>query len=221
MSDFDINQLGLNPETFNDVDFDKMPTSIGGFVRPAQPGMYVVQLPPAQAIFKAIKPIATNDYGQRIAVNFKEDAAFWNVTLGEPYQAYITNTPRAIGKGENKQFVSDLLMMLKTMGIVPEANNNAAHVKALLQAAGLQVKIDHTLTANCSVKRDIYKDGKVNEGVKGCGQNYAVKGYPGRDGKPDTLSIPKDEDGLVCTRFTCVCGAEVSCFGRINGFRAV
>jgi hypothetical protein len=220
MMDFDLNQLGLNPEEFNDVNFDKMPTTIGGFTRPPQPGVYLFQLPPAKAIFAAIKPLVTTEWGQRVGVNLKDDAALLNITLGEPYNAYISNTPRYIGKDENRQAVSDWLMLLKALEVTPDGNNNAAHVKALLSAAGMQFKAEHTLTANCSVKRDIYKDGKVNEGVKGCGQNYAVKGYPGRGGKADTLSIPKDESGLVSLRFACTCGAEVSCFGRLQGFRA-
>lgn len=219
---FDINSLGLNPEEFNDVNFDSMPATIGGsFAKPPQPATYIFKMPPAQALFAAINPVATTEWGQRVALKLKDAAALKNTTLGEQYNGYISNVPRYIGSGDNRQAVSDWLMLLKALGITPEGNNNAAHVKAMLLAADRLFSAEHTLTANCSETRDIYKDGSVQKGVKGCGLRYAVKGYSGRNGKPDTLSIPKDEEGLVATRFLCACGAEVSCFGKLQAFRGV
>jgi hypothetical protein len=220
---FDINALGLNPEEFKDVDFDKMPTTIGSIIRPPQPGVYRFKLPTARAIFTAIKTMATTDWGQRIQVTFKDEAALTNLSLkNEPYNANLNNTPRYIGKADNKQAVSDLLMLLKALGVTPEANNNAAHIKALLSAEGRSFKAEHTLSTTCNKNRDIYKDNKVQAGIKGCGQAYRVEGYTQRDGT-EVWDIPKDENGLVALRFGCAtpeCGAELTSWGRLQGFRS-
>jgi hypothetical protein len=165
--DFDINQLGLNAEEFTDVDFDKMPTTIGSIIRPPQPGIYLFRLPTARALFSAIETVATTDWGQRVTAKFKDDAALLNVTLNEPYNANLNNTPRFIGKGDNRQAVSDWLMLLKALGVQPEGNNNAAHIRALLSAAGREFKAEHTLSTTCNKQRDVYKNKQVQVGVKG------------------------------------------------------
>lgn len=219
MYEYDINSLGLNPEEFNDVDFDKMPTTIGTIVRPPQPGIYLFQLPASPLMFPAISTVATTDWGQRVQLKLREEAALKNVTLGEPYYTSISNVPRYIGRGENRQAVSDWLMLLKALGIQPDGNNNAAHVRAMLSAGGRMFKAESTLTATCSEKRDIYMGGQTMANRKGCGQRYAVEGWPGKNGKPEVLSIPKDENGLVASRFACHCGAELTSWGRLQGFR--
>lgn len=220
---FDINALGLNPEEFLDVDFDKMPTTIGSIIRPPQPGIYRFKLPPARAIFTAIKTMITTDWGQRIQVTFRDESALTNLSLkNELYSANLNNTPRYIGKGDNKQAVSDLLMLLKALSVTPEANNNAAHIKALLSAENRVFKAEHTLSTTCNKNRDIYKDSKVQAGIKGCGQAYRVEGYTQRDGT-EVWDIPKDENGLVALRFGCAtpeCGSELTSWGRLQGFRS-
>lgn len=218
---FDINSLGLNPEEFTDVDFDKMPTTVGSIVRPPQPGIYLFQLPPAAAIFRGIETIATTDHGQRFQVKFKDEAALLNLSRGnELYNANINNTPRAIGQGDKKQFVSDVLMLLKALEITPAANNNAAHITALLSAGGRQFKAEHTLSTTCNKQRDVYKNGAVVVGLKGCGQQYRVEGYTNKRTGEVTLPIPRDPAGNVLLRFRCHCDAELTSWGRLQGFRS-
>lgn len=231
----DLNALGLNDEGISDADFDKMPQTVGGGSKlPPQPGIFRFKLPNAQALFKCFEVLVTADQGQKLTAVFTDESALRNTTLNDWYQARINNRTRIVkSKGEDV-VVSDMGMLLKAVHSKPEPNEqgvitNAAYGKALIAAAEREFVAEHTLTATCNPKRDIYKTvevepgkfaGKVMAGEKGCGQRYVVDGYAGKNGKPDVLSIPKNDDHSVAARFTCKCGAELRCFGELRGYRS-
>jgi hypothetical protein len=222
----DLNALGLNDEGISDADFDKMPNTIGGGSKlPPQPGIYRFKLPVAKALFNCFEVLVTNDQGQKLTAVFADESALRNETLSDWYSARVNNRTRTVkSKGEDV-IVSDFGMLLKAVGSKPSPNEqgiitNAAYGKALIAAAEKEFLAEHTLTATCNPKRDIYKDGKTVSGEKGCGQRYVVDGYSGKNGKPDVLSIPKNDDKTVAVRFGCKCGAELRCFGELRGYRA-
>jgi len=222
----DLNALGLNDEGISDADFDKMPATLGGGNKlPPQPGIYRFRLPTAKVLSKCFELLVTADQGQKLTAVFADETSLFNESLGDWYNARVNNRTRTVKSKGESVIVSDLGMLLKALGSKPEANaagviTNTAYGNALVAAADKHFLAEHTLTATCNPKRDIYKDGKTISGEKGCGQRYALEGYAGRDGKPDVLSIPKNDDGTTAVRFGCKCGAELRCFGELRGYRA-
>lgn len=224
----DLNSLGLKDEAVGEIDFEHLRTQGGMGPMPPQPGIYVVRLPSAAVLQRAFDKIDHPEQGERIAVKFSDEALLLNETLGNYYQAYVSNTTREVGKEGERTLTSDMAMLLKVVGSIPQPNErgivtNRAYANALLAAAGRAFKIEHALTGNCNDKREIYKDGGVQPGSRGCGQKYAVEGYKPSNGQPPVISIPKaaNEAGRVevMLRWECHCGAEIRAFGQIRGFK--
>lgn len=220
-----LNDLPLNAETIDDVDPETVPLLGGGGAPVPQPGMYVFRLPPAEALFNCFKEEQTADQGQRISAVLQDEAALWNETLNQPYNARISNRVRYINvndrdnPGEKKKVgISDMAQVLRVVDSMPESKTNQGYGNALIKAGGRRFKGEHTLTATCSKTRDIYRDGQVIKGKKGCGAKYAVEAYTPKQGAP-VGAIPKDEDGKVAIRFACACGAELRCWGQLRSFR--
>lgn len=217
-----LNDLPLNTDKIPDVVVEDQPV-LGQFFTPPQPGTFVFKLPPNQAIFNCFEIDETGDQGQRLRASFREDAALFNETLGEQYSTNISNRTRKVKQGDNYVTVSDMAMLLNAVKTYPENNTNVAYGHALTSAAGKRFKADHSLTANCNPKRDIYKEGSVVPGVKGCDYKYSVDGFTYSDGRI-SHPIPKDENNLVSTRFACLnpkCTAEVKVWPQLKGFREV
>ncbi len=226
-----LNDLPLTADTIDDVDPETVPT-FSSFVPPPQPGLYVGQLPSPEVIFNSFKTEEVADQGQRLVANFADESAIWLPTLNIPYRARISNRVRYLkvndpdNPGEKKSVgISDMAQLLKVVNSPLEKTPAGESIKtlqaygrALVAAGGRLFKFKHDLTANCSKDRDIYKDGQVLKGKKGCGQRFATEPYPVKQGKP-ILQIPKGPDGKFATRFECTCGATVSAWGQIRSFQ--
>jgi hypothetical protein len=215
-----LNDLPLNKDEIPDVVVEDQPI-LGSFTPPPQPGTFVFRLPPSQAIFNSFEIDETADQGQRLRASLRDEAALLNETLGEQYNTNISNRTRKVKQGDEYVSVSDMAMLLNAVKSYPETKTNISYGEALTKAGGRRFKADHTLTANCNDKRDIYRGGSVVKGVKGCGYRYTVEGYTKQDGTV-VHPIPKDGDGLVSLRFECVnpnCTAEVRAWGQLRGFR--
>ena len=220
-----LNDLPLNAETIDDVDTETVPLLGGGIPLPPQPGTYVFRLPPPEAIFNCFETEETADQGQRLRAVFKEESSLWNETLNQPYDARVSNRVRFINvndpdnPGQKKSIgISDMAQLLRVVDSIPESKTNTGYGNALVRAATRRFKADHTLTAQCNATRDIYKDGGVVKGKKGCGSKYAVEAYTPKQGPP-VGTIPKDGD-KTAVHFTCgKCGAELRCWGSLRSFR--
>jgi hypothetical protein len=212
------NELKLTNEEV-EGDFENMPTGMSAVLTPPQPGIYTFTIPAAEVLYHAFNTQQDAKQGQRLVVEFRDEAALLMDPNAQPYHCNISNRTRVINFKSGPVVVSDMAMMLKALGIVPEAMTNPGFAKAMLAAGGKRFRGEHTLTANCSTKRDIWKDGKEQKGKKGCGQRYAVESYEPRDGSRVVLAIPKDERGQVSTRFTCACGADLRAWGTLRGFK--
>lgn len=214
------NELKLTNEEV-EGDFENMPTGMSAILTPPQPGIYIFNIPPAEVLYHAFNTIQDPKQGQRLVVEFREEAALLMDPNMQPYHCNISNRTRVINFKSGPVVVSDMAMLLKALEITPEAMTNQGYAKAMLAAGGRRFKGEHTLTANCSSKRDIWKEGKEQKGKKGCGQRYAVESYEPKDGSRVVLAIPKTDKGLVETRFPCACGADVRAWGQLRGFRKV
>jgi len=216
------NELNLNQEAV-EGDFENMPTGMSSVLTPPQPGIYLFELPSPEILYNSFEVTQHAQQGQRLQISFKDESALKNLTLqGQPYHANLSNVTRIINFKSGAVTVSDMAMLLKALDIVPEQLTNAGYAQALVNAGGMRFKGEHTLSTNCSDKRDIYVDNQQQKGKKGCSQKYAVEGYTPRNppGAKPVLSIPKDEHGLVSVKFPCVCGASLRSWGRLRGFKA-
>lgn len=220
-----LNDLPLNAEEIDDVDPETVPLLGGGAPLPPQPGTYLFRLPPPEAIFNCFEQEETADQGQRLRAVFSDESALWNETLGASYHARISNRTRTVmvndpeNPGQKKPVaISDMAQLLRVVGSLPENKTNTGYGNALIHAGGRRFKAEHTLTATCNAKRDIYRNGAVVPGKKGCGNRYATEPYTPKQGKP-VGGIPKDSGGKYQVRFACTCGAELRCWGQLRGFK--
>jgi hypothetical protein len=225
----DINDLGLDPKYTSEVDFDNMPTGIGGTIAdPPQPGVYRFRLPPSNILLGCFEKQMVPEQGERITAVLRDSASLINVSLGgQPYPIRISNTVRYVTRGDKQVAISDMAMLLKAVDCIPENGSNAAYAHALIKAGGREFDAESTLSATCSETKDIYAHNpntgrsETQTGHKGCGQKFRVEGYtPKKGGKP-VLSIPRDEEGKVATRFTCTCGAELRAWPQLQAFKPV
>lgn len=222
----DLNNLGLSEKAQADVDFDNMPTGIGGsIIEPPQPGIYKFRLPTAPVISGCFDKLVHPDQGERLVAVFRDDSALHNLTLDNHYNVRMTNVVRYLQRrGQDKPLaVSDLAQLLKAVGSIPTGHTNRAYAEALVAAAEREFVAESTLTANCSPSRDTYRPNPVTgrsepSSIKGCGQRFRVDGYTPRTG-PVVYSIPRDDHGKVLLRFSCPCGAEVRAWGSLQGIR--
>ena len=219
------NELNLNNEVI-EGDMENMPTGMSSVLTPPQPGIYVFQLPSAEIIYHSFNTVDDDQQGQRLQLTLKEESALKNVTLdGQPYHANLSNRTRTINYKSGPVVVSDMAMLLKALGITPEAMTNGAFAQAMVNAGDKQFKGEHTLTSNCNPKRDLYKDGAQQKGQKGCGQKFAAESYQPKapPGARVVLAIPREEENpaLLKTRFDCTCGASLRAWGQLRGFKGV
>ncbi len=212
-----LNDLSLNAETIDDVDVETVPTFAGSNPVP-QPGLYKFRLPTPQVIFNCFEKEQTSDQGERIRAIFAGEASLKNETLNQFYDARISNRTRAITlKSGEVVKVSDMAQLLRVLESIPDTTSNVGYGNALVRCGTKAFIAEHTITANCSKTRDIYKAGAVVPGKKGCGAKYAQDAYVPKNG-PAVQAIPKDGEKFQL-RFACKCGAELRCWGQLRGFR--
>lgn len=219
-----INKLNLSDDDLPGFNPKAMPQGLGIRVTPPQPGVYRFRLPEHPAIENVFDTIETEDSQILVAV-FSDDASLYNVTLRQPYNARVTNRFREINllnpeTGEKEPtLISDFGMLLKAVSATPDKVSNKYLAAALASAGGREFIAEHTLTANCNPKREIWQSGEQVKGKYGCGKNYGVEAWKGK--KSEQFAIPLDSDGKVALRFTCNCGAELRCWSKLQGFRGV
>jgi hypothetical protein len=213
----DLNELGLNDEAIEGVDFEEMPQGLGSSIRPPQPGIYQFQLPSAEVMFKCFDKLEDADQGQRLVAQFRDAAALKNLTLGEYYNTNISNRTRVINFKSGPVTVSDMAMLLKAVDSEPPGKNNAAYAQAMINAQLRTFMAENRLSITCNTKKSIWKDGNEQKGVMGCGKKYSSAPYT-RKGVT-VFEIPKEADGLFKLSFPCSCGADLRVWGNLQGFR--
>jgi hypothetical protein len=180
-----INKLNLSDTELPGFNVDAMPQGLGIRVTPPQPGVYRFRLPESPAIENVFDTIETED-SQILVAAFNADSALYNVTLRQPYNARVTNRFREINRlnpetGEKEpMLISDFGMLLKAVDVTPDKVSNKYLATALASAAGREFIAEHTLTANCNPKKEIWVNGEQTKGKYGCGKNYGVEAWKGK-----------------------------------------
>lgn len=220
-----INKLHLSDEPLP-IDVNAMPQGLGSRPQTPQPGIYRFRLPEAPAIENVFDTIET-DEAQILQAIFQDDAMLFNETLNRYYMGRVNNRFREINVTNRETglkeatLISDFGMMLKALNAVPEKISNRHLAAALVSAAGKCFIAEHTLTANCNKKNEIYKSGNKVTGKLGCGKQYAVEAWKSK--KSERHAIPIDGDDKVALRFICLtgdCGAELRSWGQLQGYRS-
>ncbi len=212
--DLNLNDLNLVDDEINDVDFGNMPEG-GGFPPPPQPGTYEFTLP-KEFTGKMFENKPTPD-GARVVVHFEDDKQL-RMADGRSFRTQITNVARKRNKEGAK--ASDLGLLLKNaLGETVQPKSNIEYAKALAKHGGKKFLADVELSGRCSPDREIYKDGKKQPGVKGCGTEFRMDAYTKKDGTV-VYQIPRDGDKWA-TDFECPkCKAIIRAFPNLNRFRA-
>jgi hypothetical protein len=202
------------------VDFDNLAPQRGGAVEPPQPGPYAWTLPKVpnfeQKEFQGLGP--------RIQAVFREDKSLTGVgPTGESFLMGYTITNAEIFEDETtKTKASEMNYLLEAVGHVPKGKKNSDYAKALTAACaeGKQFVADVEWYVKCDKKKDIYKEGKVVPGVKGCGAEYAQESYKKRKDQTVVGEIPRvNGTNKFSYRFECTCGAELRVFPSLRRYR--
>lgn len=218
--DLNLNDLNIVDETINDVtDFANLPEGGGAFPPPPQPGTYKFTLPD-RFEGRQFETVQTESDGARLKVHFEDDKQL-KMHDGRQFRTQITNIARVRNKEGVKS--SDLALLLKNgLGETVAPKTNVEYAKALAKHAGESFLADVELSGRCNTAKDIYKDGKRQEGIKGCGTEYRMDAYTKKDGTP-VYGIPQN-GGQWATEFPCAnpkCGAQVRVFANLTRFRSL
>jgi hypothetical protein len=208
-----INELGLIDEPV-EVDPTDLPDPVGGVRNLPQPGTYRFRLP--ATVSESYSTVQTVERGQRILADFSGEHSLIMVPSGQPFSARISNVERKI----KDKLTSDMASLLvQAFGWKDPLPNSKAYIHALNEQAGKEFIADVEWQSNCSPKREIFKDSKVQKGVMGCGARFAMRSYPRKDGG-EVYQIPKAAGGAWVDEFSCPkCGAIVRAFGQLARFQ--
>ncbi len=224
--DIDINDLGLIDDNEQPIDLDNMPAERSSIPRelPTPGATLVLSFPTITKdnLGKIVQPLPTAD-GQRIQLVFRDENAL-KLSNGQPFEHTFFGRDQAVYKdGQVVGTNNEVAKVLKATGYSGVLASKADYVRAVLASSGATVKVDNAPKPFCNPKKGIFKDGKKQESVLGCGKGFALKAesYKTKAGKQvDVLQIPRDASGAYKTKFECVCGAYLSAWPRLENFRA-
>jgi hypothetical protein len=225
----DLNELGLNDDLV-DVEAGELPEERSARLPMLQPILGIYWQLPSSFDFEKFQV----DTGQRIYARFKDATALRTHPGGIPVRATVSNAEREVTdrKDGRKKKVSAFLYLLRALGFGGALTKNIDYATALQMYGGHYFTADWGWSANCSEKRDIYKDGAVVKGRSGCGQRYGLKGrsYKDRNGKVvQIVGIPRADDQTFTENFQCFgkradgsrCDANIFVNGEISNFKGI
>lgn len=205
----DLNDIQFLDDETPEVIPDEMPGQIGLRQPTPQPGTYKFILP-EEFNFEAFQ----TPNGQRLRVIFNEskegkDTRLSSAKTGPLRYIKLDNSERVV-KGKP---VNDFAYLLKSLGFTGSIKGNSPYANELVKHAGEAFTADLLWQTNCNPKKEIYKDGKTQEGVFGCGQKFSLNAYESKDkngAKVQVKAIPRDETGKYAERWECgTCGAII------------
>jgi hypothetical protein len=146
----------------------------------------------------------------------------------------VTISTKESRRGKDKVLVSDAVYFARAVFPDKRPTSLREVVQILAGCAGQLFDADVVYEANCNPKRDIYADGQVFEGVKGCGQGYGMRPrvYKDRTGAQQKVLVIPKQNGKWLDEFPCegqrlgatgqaeACGALIRVFPRLRNFRA-
>lgn len=228
----DLNNLGLRDDATMYGDPEQIPEQASGFSKLPPPRRYTFRtpdnLPSAWERF---------DYGDppKEGITLRFDADHPLTISADPAGEHVGDSVRTsisdlvylvnekgrrVKKGESGIAVSDLLYYAKALGVALDKNaKNSTKVQALNATAGKEFSADWEWSAFCNPKRDIYgEDGKVIEGVKGCGKRHYSDSFKGKDGYNDRLICDGQVESSTQPGTKESCNASIRAFGNLTRF---
>jgi len=218
----DLNELNLpNEELARVIDPDELPAQ-GRFKEPLQPGDYTFKLP---QVFRGFESIVGFQNEPQLEARFIDEFALVVPALNEHFNWKVNTIPRL--RGKDKIPVSDFAYLLKALEVRAAGNTLKDLAQALLVAVEQQSTFKGTVKwgTKCSESKDVYKDGAVQAGVKGCGRKYSTdpyttkKSYGPNQEFTRVFPIPQRQDGTYSPTFECACGATLRSWPEIDRIR--
>lgn len=229
---------GLGDEPFS-FDIDDLPEEGGVRLPPPQPGgAYTWMIPNVNLgeLWKSEDTTVDGKPAKRPRLYFTDNplvvvAAPPGMDSGAGLAVAITISTRESRRGKDKVLVSDAIYLSRALGQRPTTLKDL--VTSLSKAGGQLFDSDVIWETSCNPKRDVYAEGAVQVGTKGCGQGYGMRPrqYKDKNGaQQKVLVIPKAEGKWLDT-FPCqgqrlgangqpeACGAEIRVFPRLRNFR--
>lgn len=197
-----------NEQVGEDLDYAGI-KPMGSYAPPLPPGPVRLRLP---AKMGDIWESVVKDGKTYLKAVFDQNAPLIVVqatdtnTIGDPYNARLTNIPRP--RGKDKLLISDMDFLLKALGHKGKPKTNPEYAAALLQYAGQDFPAKNEWQWYCNDKKDIYvSDGQGGSaqvpGTPGCGRTYYQK---------DVDKV----NGTYPERITCECGASIRAFPQLG-----
>jgi hypothetical protein len=225
MSDeLSLENLGLIEDGDVSIDVDNLPEERSNVPREIPtPGATLLLSVPAvnmENLSQIVKPLPT-DNGQRLMFEFTGANAL-KFSSGISFEYTIRGYERQIyDKGEpTGAFTSDLAKFLKACGYKGTLASKKDYLAALIAASGAKFLAENTPRVYCNPKKAIFKDGAKQEQT-GCGAQYELKAWKNKKKGTETLAIPRDAHGTFQTKFECKCGAQLTSWPTLSGFKPV
>lgn len=212
-----INELDLGNDNLG-LNYNEIPEETSEYTPPLQPGSYVFSLP---SNLNSIWEVIERSGQKRVqAVFHNTDALTVHLPNNETrsFSAWISNHP--FPRGKEKIEVSDMQYLLRILEPAATPQTNTEFVDLLKKHGGDRFKANVTWSAFCNPNKDAYFETApdeagntsvvVQEGTKGCGENYYQK------------AIPRDDAGMFADTFKCTeCNAVVRAFPKLRKFSSI
>lgn len=203
----------------------ELPAQMGMRPPMLQPGSYIFQLPPTNALREAFD---ADDEGN-LVVLFRDDAALTVVqappesegNVGRPFGTRLSTKARKRGKADdpNAKAVSDVDYLLASLGETAMPKTMAAYGDVVAKHGGGRFGADVELNWSCNPKRNIRVEVDGGQLVEADGTNGIAeqKGCGARYYQRDVEQV----DGKFPSRVNCNCGAVLFANENLTRFRKV
>lgn len=220
------------------VDFNNLPEQFSMREPLPQPGKgYVFKVSPISLEDDIWDEIQT-EAGIRIAVQLDPKTGRGLIIQQSPSGGYVGQQVRCRVSNQERTWEdneagpsSDMAYLIRALKGQDLSNKpSIEYAKELVRLSKLPVlfSADLEFTGRCSPDRDIFaidpdtEEGAVQEGVKGCGQRYAMQARKNRRTQELTKKIPQDGSGVWQQRFECAspkCKALIGVFVNLRNYQ--
>lgn len=219
-------KLKKDPIQHEVASLGELPAQMGMRPPMLQPGSYIFQLPPTQAIREAFDQ---DDDGNLIVI-FRDEAALTVVqappenegNIGKPFGTRVSSKARKRGKADDPtaKAVSDADYLLASLGETAMPKTMIAYGETIAKHGGSRFGADVELNWNCNPKRNVRLETEGGQLVEADGTN-GIEVQKGCGARYYERDMQKNDQGKFESKVTCACGAVLFANENLTRFRKV
>jgi len=223
-----LSELNLKKDVIqHDVaNLGELPSQLGMRPPMLQPGSYIFQLPPVQALRDAFEK---DDEGNLIVI-LRDEAALTVVqappdnagNVGKPFGTRISCKARKRGKADDPtaKKVADADYLLASVGETAMPKTMPAYGDVIVKHGGDRFGADVELNWSCNPKRNVRLEVEGGQLVEADGTN-GIEVQKGCGARYYERDVTKNDQGKFDSKQTCACGAVLFANENLTRFRKV